>query len=341
MTRARAALRLPDDLLARVATLSLAFLLGHLVAVAVVVVVVDGPFVPRLAAAATHVALVPLAVAALRRQRLGPLDVPVGVLAVGANAYLFGLGSLAVVGVAFMLATYRSLFMSLRGALASGAATWVALVAAILARPADPGLLPPDLLGPLAGLLFITAVMNTLARTLRARGELEAALRHLAFHDPLTGLPNRTLLGERLDHALAAAADGPPAALLVIDLDGFKRFNDTLGHHAGDELLVAVGGRLTAAVGADATVARMGGDEFAVVLPGADAAAAAAVADRLHAALVPECPLAGGAVRVRASVGHAAAPDDGTDADALLRCADARMYRAKQAAAGAVTALAA
>ncbi|NAZ87268.1 diguanylate cyclase, partial [Kineococcus sp. T90] len=156
-----------------------------------------------------------------------------------------------------------------------------------------------------------------LVRRLRAS---EAELRHRVGHDALTGLPNRALLHERLARAAAAG----PAGVLLVDLDGFKRVNDTLGHAAGDALLVEVARRLRAAVPEPGTVARLGGDEFAAVLPVPDASAEAAareVAARVVAAL--RAPYEPGGVRVDhvgASVGTACSARAGTaDAEELLR----------------------
>ncbi len=156
----------------------------------------------------------------------------------------------------------------------------------------------------------------------------EAEIRRLAYTDPLTGLANRS----HFDAELRAAVDGGgPVGLLFVDLDEFKDVNDTLGHGVGDELLRAVGGRLAGASGAG-VVGRHGGDEFLVLLPwlpeNAQAAARAA-ADAVTERLGEPFGLAGRTVRIRASVGCAVFPHDAGDADALLRRADAEMYRIK------------
>jgi diguanylate cyclase (GGDEF)-like protein len=151
----------------------------------------------------------------------------------------------------------------------------------------------------------------------------EAEIRRLAFHDPLTGLANRSHFDTELR---AAIAGGAPVGLLFVDLDDFKLVNDTLGHAAGDELLCAVADRLEA--GGD-LVGRHGGDEFLVLLRGTSAAAGAA-AD-VTARLAEPYTIGGRALRIRASVGAATCPGDADDAEGLLRRADVAMYRAKRA----------
>jgi diguanylate cyclase (GGDEF)-like protein len=156
-----------------------------------------------------------------------------------------------------------------------------------------------------------------------------------ARHDPLTGLGNRTLLAERGDAVLASATEDRPAALLLRDLDEFKQINDTLGHHAGDELLVAVGRRLQAASRQSDIVVRMGGDEFAVLLPELpNPRAASAVAAHLLRSLRHRLVISGLSVEVGASIGVALAPGHSTDRTTLLRHADVAMYDAKRAGSG-------
>ncbi|MGV8078949.1 MAG: MASE3 domain-containing protein [Syntrophales bacterium] len=163
--------------------------------------------------------------------------------------------------------------------------------------------------------------------------QAQEAIRHLAYHDPLTGLPNRTLLQDRVDTALAAAARAKRcAALLVLDLDRFKEVNDTLGHALGDQLLTEVAERLREAVRDSDTVARLGGDEFVVFLPeiGKDKAARQ-VAEKIVESFRREFVLEGHAVRSSTSIGIASFPQDGKDGKTLLRKADEAMYRAKEA----------
>lgn len=164
---------------------------------------------------------------------------------------------------------------------------------------------------------------------------LEAAnrqLRHLASHDVLTGLPNRLLLDDRLTQAIARAErDRHGFAVLVIDLDRFKQINDSLGHRAGDDLLVEVAQRLKEVVRETDTTARMGGDEFVMLLPGPLSRAEAVEAgQRAIASLASAVRLAGIDVHVSPSIGLALYPDDGITMDALLAHADAAMYYAKE-----------
>jgi diguanylate cyclase (GGDEF)-like protein/PAS domain S-box-containing protein len=161
---------------------------------------------------------------------------------------------------------------------------------------------------------------------------LEEKLRALAHHDPLTGLPNRRLFEDRLEMALAQAHRyRHRVALIFIDLDRFKRVNDTLGHAAGDELLRAVGERLTASVREGDTVARLAGDEFTLLLPGIHFAEdLAAISRKLIESLREPFRAGGRELSVTASGGVSLYPEDGEDGEALLRSADAAMYRAKE-----------
>ena len=182
---------------------------------------------------------------------------------------------------------------------------------------------------------------GSLARTVHIavdvteRRQAEERLRYLAEHDPLTGLANRT----RLTRALASLLARPASrvALHLLDLDGFKEVNDSLGHPAGDRLLVAVAGRLAGAAGEEALIARLGGDEFAVVQPApADAAAARRFAGRLADSLAQPVVTSDGKLRVGASIGIALAPDHGRSVDELLRHADIALYRAKASGRGTI-----
>jgi diguanylate cyclase (GGDEF)-like protein len=168
---------------------------------------------------------------------------------------------------------------------------------------------------------------------LRMRDSLRETLDQLerqALYDTLTGLANRTLLGDRIDHALRSARrTGAPLALLVLDLDRFKDVNDTFGHHHGDLLLTQVGDRFATALRDCDTLARMGGDEFAAVIPGADLPAAVAVAERMLESLREPFALEGREVESCVSIGIAIAPTHGEDAATLLQHADVAMYLAK------------
>jgi diguanylate cyclase (GGDEF)-like protein len=154
---------------------------------------------------------------------------------------------------------------------------------------------------------------------------------HLAQHDPLTGLPNRLLLHDRLNLAIASARRRARAlAVLFVDVDRFKRINDTLGHAAGDEVLQSIAGRLTAGVRDSDTVCRYGGDEFVVLLSEVACSEDAAFsADQLLAAIAMPHRVAGQDLHVTASVGVSVYPADGADAVALLRKADVALLRAK------------
>ncbi|MGY1710869.1 putative bifunctional diguanylate cyclase/phosphodiesterase [Geodermatophilus sp. SYSU D00758] len=164
----------------------------------------------------------------------------------------------------------------------------------------------------------------------------EAALAHQAFHDPLTGLANRALFTDRVEQALRRRRRGSSApAVVFVDLDRFKAVNDTLGHAAGDALLVEVAGRLRGAMRAGDTVARLGGDEFAVLaeLTSDAPGEAEAAAGRVLEALCHPVEIAGQQVPVSASLGVVVATE-GADADSLVRDADIAMYEAKVAGRG-------
>jgi diguanylate cyclase (GGDEF)-like protein/PAS domain S-box-containing protein len=164
---------------------------------------------------------------------------------------------------------------------------------------------------------------------------LQQRLARQALHDPLTGLANRTLLADRLEHALAGGErTGLRLCVLVLDLDGFKQVNDELGHGAGDELLVEVAVRLGRCVRRGDTLARLGGDEFALVLPDTPASDATTVAERILAELAAPAVVAGQPVPLAASVGVACGEAAGLTPEELLRRADQAMYAAKRAGKG-------
>lgn len=180
-----------------------------------------------------------------------------------------------------------------------------------------------------------TGLRGTL-RDITARKTAELELAALATSDPLTGLANRTRLVDELDQALHGhQRTGVPVALLLIDLDAFKPVNDALGHPAGDEVLVALARRFANCLRPDSTLARAGGDEFAVVLPDADHDSAAAIARRLiDAAAEPVTTSAGQEVRVGASVGVTVATTAERGAGELRREADHALYAAKRRGRG-------
>jgi len=175
-----------------------------------------------------------------------------------------------------------------------------------------------------------------------ARKSAEERIAHMAFHDDLTALPNRSRFREALHDALdRARANGTTLAVLFVDLDEFKLVNDSLGHSAGDELLRLLAQRLRAVTGGGELIARHGGDEFLALLelsserdPISSAAAAEAGANRVHDALDAPFKLAGMEVYGSASIGVSLFPFDADDAETLLQHADAAMYRAKRAGRG-------
>ena len=176
-------------------------------------------------------------------------------------------------------------------------------------------------------------VLNT--RDVSERKRLEEQLTHQAFHDPLTGLANRALFRDRVSHALALARrQGHPITVLFLDLDDFKKVNDSLGHAEGDRLLIAAGERFLCCARAADSVARLGGDEFAILIEHVDGSdGRAGLLERLSAAMEHPFRLSGNQVQVSASIGVATATGDET-ADDLLRNADVAMYAAKRRGKG-------
>jgi diguanylate cyclase (GGDEF)-like protein/PAS domain S-box-containing protein len=177
---------------------------------------------------------------------------------------------------------------------------------------------------------FLHGVANIVATAVE-RQEARNRLTYLAQYDPLTSLPNRRRLAHSLEDAIAAAARAQGrAAVMFIDLDRFKNINDMLGHGVGDQLLVQAAKRLSACARADDVVARLGGDEFALVLPALDGdGVAAGIAARVIEALAQPFYLEGQQLFVSASVGIATYPENGRDAETLLKNADTAMYGAK------------
>ncbi|MDA8045629.1 MAG: EAL domain-containing protein [Actinomycetota bacterium] len=192
-------------------------------------------------------------------------------------------------------------------------------------------------------LRFLEAVAANLGTSLISSRRLDqlrsevSAREHQALHDSLTGLGNRTLFGQWLDSALAQRRDDERVGVLLMDLDGFKDINDTLGHHAGDAVLEEVAARVLNALGPNRLAARLGGDEFAFVVPGADGPEAIhAIAAQVRSGVSQPVSVGGMELEVRASLGVAVAPDDGTDVSNLLRRADVAMYAAKTTRKGLV-----
>ncbi|QQS53374.1 MAG: EAL domain-containing protein [Candidatus Competibacteraceae bacterium] len=164
------------------------------------------------------------------------------------------------------------------------------------------------------------------------RKEAESQARYLAQHDSLTGLPNRTLFADRISQALLRAQrGGDKAAILFLDLDRFKEVNDTLGHKIGDQLLQQVASRLADTVRQSDTVARMGGDEFTVLLEGlSDREQAGALARKLRSLFGQPIPTDAGELFATPSIGISIYPDDDSTAEGLIRRADSAMYHAKR-----------
>ena len=169
-------------------------------------------------------------------------------------------------------------------------------------------------------------------RDISERKIAEEEIRHQALHDVLTGLPNRSLFQDRLELALAHASRGHHfLAVMFVDLDLFKLINDELGHAIGDRLLQRVAARLTAAVRASDTVARFGGDEFTLVIEDlAHAEDVSGIADKIADSIAVPFDVDGHRIHITASIGITLSPNDGNDADTLIRNADKAMYRAKE-----------
>lgn len=169
-------------------------------------------------------------------------------------------------------------------------------------------------------------------RDVTERRRMEAALEHRALHDPLTDLANRSLFFDRLRQAInAARRDGSQVALVMLDLDGFKAINDTLGHTTGDIVLKEVAGRLRLGMRATDSAARLGGDEFAWILPRVTSRRSVETMVRKRLALAQEpVALDGEAIAVGVSAGIALYPEDGQNTDTLMRHADRAMYAVKR-----------
>ncbi|HET9678987.1 MAG TPA: EAL domain-containing protein, partial [Gammaproteobacteria bacterium] len=177
----------------------------------------------------------------------------------------------------------------------------------------------------------ITHFIST-GKDISDRIKVQEKLEYLAHHDAVTGLPNRILLSDRVDQALVRARrDGRGVAVLFLDLDGFKAINDTVGHHVGDQFLAEVAARIQISVRERDTVARMGGDEFAVVLEGLHSMSAVSkIARKVLSDLATPFHLEDNDLYVTGSIGVSRYPSDGEDVQTLLRKADSAMYRAKQ-----------
>lgn len=177
---------------------------------------------------------------------------------------------------------------------------------------------------------IVDACVNLSALAIE-RKEARAQIARLAYYDTLTGLPNRARLRDMISEATEACPAGRHVALAFLDVDNFKDVNDTLGHSAGDELLVEFAQRLRAQIQPGDMLGRLGGDEFVIVLPNRDAGEAAVVASRITEALVMPLQIGTKQVPTSASIGISFYPDNTTDIDTLMQQADAAMYKAKRA----------
>lgn len=176
-----------------------------------------------------------------------------------------------------------------------------------------------------------------LAREIKARIEAEEEARNLARHDPLTGLPNRRFFEAKLDGCLRAVSAGEQLAVLMLDLDGFKAINDVHGHAAGDKTLGEFAHRVSVILRPDAFLARIGGDEFSIILPAIGSVDDVTnLARRIVAAVAEPFDIEHATVRFGVGIGIAVAPGDGTQADELVRRADRALYRAKAAGRSSV-----
>ena len=195
----------------------------------------------------------------------------------------------------------------------------------------DLPLLRQDEIGDLAR--SFQQMQNRISEQLQALHENRMELEQLARHDPLTGLPNRRLLHERLEQAIALSRRGSTGiALLFVDLDDFKLINDSLGHDAGDTVLITVAQRLLEKIRVTDTVARLGGDEFVVLLAGTTHRdAVSVIAASLIESIGEDIPLDGQILNVNASIGISRYPDNGFTASELLSSADRAMYHVKTA----------
>ena len=180
-------------------------------------------------------------------------------------------------------------------------------------------------------LVLFISLFPVLRRATRQIDSHMEEIEHQALHDSLTGLPNRVLFHDRIETALAnARRTGGRAAVLLLDLDGFKEINDALGHASGDQLLRELAVRLRGTLRDTDTIARLGGDEFGVVMPAGSADDVLETATRIHVAVDEPFEIGGLSLHVKTSVGGVLYPDDASDADTLVRFADVAMYAAKR-----------
>ncbi len=181
------------------------------------------------------------------------------------------------------------------------------------------------------GSVFVMLVTSMSLKSIQNIEKIAALERHHALHDELTSLPNRTLLYERLKQAIVnARRQGSTVSVLIMDLNQFKEVNDTLGHHCGDGLLQQVTPRLTNTLRNSDTVARFGGDEFAVILPDTDLVGATTISKKIINAFEESFNVEGHKLQIGISIGISVYPDDAADVDTLIQKADVAMYVAKR-----------
>jgi diguanylate cyclase (GGDEF)-like protein/PAS domain S-box-containing protein len=176
-------------------------------------------------------------------------------------------------------------------------------------------------------LLYLISQMQDITE----RKAAEARLAHQALHDPLTALPNRTLFNDRMMVARARLRRGGSLAVLFCDLDGFKDINDRYGHETGDRVLAEAAGRMLSVVRPSDTIARIGGDEFAILCEDIDERGTIAVANRITEALKPPIRVPAGNLDIACSIGIVLTEDPQVRPDSLLHSADSAMYEAKRA----------
>jgi diguanylate cyclase (GGDEF)-like protein len=227
----------------------------------------------------------------------------------------------ALVGLHLVVVTAGFLYLR-RGVLAP-----LSRLARALRREAEGKPAALAIAGGASEIQDLSQAFRRMREEVRARqGDLE----HQAFHDPLTALPNRALLEDRLDQAiLRSRRAGTGGALMMVDLDFFKEINDTFGHPTGDGVLQVIAERMVAELRESDTVARFGGDEFGILLPGASGDQAMEAADRLLTGLRPRVEVGDHSFHISASIGIVLFPDHGEEAETLIRRADVAMYQAK------------
>jgi diguanylate cyclase (GGDEF)-like protein len=204
------------------------------------------------------------------------------------------------------------------------------------ANPSGPGLFgaiwPIALTSAVAVILIMSFLYKSLVNLVEELEAREANAQHQALHDQLTGLANRALLEDRLSQALTRyRRSGEQVALLMLDLDRFKQVNDTLGHNAGDKLVQEVGDRLRALLRETDTVARIGGDEFAIVQVGPEEADVRRLCERIIQVIRKPFLIGDREARIGVSIGTVLASKERSEGGELMREADAAMYRAKAA----------